>query len=170
LQEERNNATKTYLLSFVDRSTAFDLDNGKLTLSLDNKPDNKFRLEIHGLVAAGTVNTMLFATDLSNIGGKEISHDKIKFKPENIMLNEIRKDPKVVNIEIDNSIVSGSYNGWIIFLTDQNMISIPLTASTQPLIDIAIGWIIVGILASVGFWELIKYADIKRNEPLRKRA
>jgi hypothetical protein len=170
LQGIREDTTKIYSLSFVERSTAFDLDNGKLTLSLDNKPDNKFRLGIYGLQTTGTINTTLFATDLSNVGGKEIKHEKIRFIPENITLDKITKDPKIVDIEIDNSIVPGTYSGWIIFLTGQNATSIPLTASTQPIFDIAIGWVIVGILASVGFWELVKYADIRRNEAIEKES
>jgi hypothetical protein len=44
-------------------------------------------------------------------------------------------------------------------LVGQSQISIPIKASTAPLFEIAILWVLVGIAAALAFWEIIRYLE-----------
>ncbi len=67
-------------------------------------------------------------------------------------------DVKQYNIKIPKLQYPGSYEGWI-FIEGKDNIPIPVTIATEPKVVVALVWVIIGILTSILFWELINYVN-----------
>ena len=47
-------------------------------------------------------------------------------------------------------------------LMGQNLISVPISASTQPLFEISLLWISTGVLLAIGTWEAVLFVDRRK--------
>lgn len=73
------------------------------------------------------------------------------------------KEPKLYGLYIP-TLQPGVYEGWI-FVKDKNTSTIPITIATQPKVNSALLWVVIGILTSIIFWEIINYiAQVKNSQ------
>lgn len=153
--------TKSYFITFDIDLTVFDIDNGKLTITVDNNPNgNNHNLNIYGLSpSSNNGQAKISASDLSNGAGTIIDSQKIVFDPSVIPLRPLSTNPEKVNLSIENSKEAGTFHGRIFLLIGQSLTSVPIKASTAPLLTIAILWVLVGIAAAIAFWEIIRYLE-----------
>jgi hypothetical protein len=144
-------------LIYKEDNLTFQIDNGK-------KSDSK-TLVIYGLNNAASVNiTASHITDeTTNIF--ENLNVTIPTTPMPKKNNEDYLHRSDVTINIAEPVRPGSYQGWI-FITNKTMnLSIPVNVETGPQVYTALLWVIIGILTSILFWEIIKYAAYaKPNE------
>jgi hypothetical protein len=148
---------KAYSLTFKDDLTAFETTYGtqKITLTAHNNQPYSHQLKFYGLDRS---DIAISKTDLSNQDGGIIEHSKIVLTPNKI------PDNRTVNLSIKDSKVAGTFNGWLILSDTQVRTSIPLKASTPPLLYIPIGWVVVGAAISIGLWEIVRYLRNKKLE------
>lgn len=66
--------------------------------------------------------------------------------------------PRLYYVTIPILEFPGSYNGWI-FVSGKDNMPIPVTITTEPKIVQALLWVVIGILGSIFFWELINYIN-----------
>ena len=81
-----------------------------------------------------------------------------------VSLDPISESPARVDLAIQNSKELGIFQGWFMLLIGEEIIAVPITASTDPLYDIAILWVTTGALISIGTWELANFLDKIRTE------
>ena len=67
--------------------------------------------------------------------------------------NNPSANPRLYYVTIPILEFPGSYNGW------KDTLPIPVTITTEPKIAQALLWVIIGILGSIFFWELINYIN-----------
>jgi hypothetical protein len=159
-QSNINQDLKSYFITFDDDLTVFDIDNGKLTITVDNNPDGTHILDIYGLsTSSNSPQAKISTSDLGNEAGMIIESQQIVFNPSVIQLRPLSTNPETVSLSIENSNQAGTFHGQIFLLIGQSLISVPIKASTAPLLAIAILWVLVGISAAIAFWELIRYLE-----------
>jgi len=150
------NQVKVYSLTFPEHSTIFNLDNGKLTLTVQNNPTYPHLLSVYGLNTPATI----FASDFVHESGDIVDFWKVQFNNSGqLILNGNSNDPQKIEISIIDSKKAGSFQGWFILLIGSDTTSIPISFSTPPMMSAALLWIVVGILLSIVFWEIIKFAN-----------
>jgi hypothetical protein len=145
-------------LIYKEDNLTFQIDNA-------NKSDSK-TLVIYGLNNATSVNiTASHITDETNniFESLTASAPTLMHKKNNGDYLHISN----VTINISEPLKPGSYQGWI-FITNKTNgmnLSIPVNVETGPQVYMALWWVIIGILTSIIFWEIIKYAAYaKPNE------
>jgi hypothetical protein len=67
-------------------------------------------------------------------------------------------DAKQYDIRIPMLQFPGSYEGWI-FVSGKDDVPVPVTLATEPKVVVALLWVIIGILTSIIFWEIINYIN-----------
>jgi hypothetical protein len=72
--------------------------------------------------------------------------------------NSHMTDYKRYNITIPKLQYPGSYEGWI-FVSGKDNVPFPVTLVTEPKVIVALLWVIIGILTSIIFWEIINYIN-----------
>jgi hypothetical protein len=151
---------KNYFITFDNDLTVYDIDNGRLTITVDNKPAGSHGLDIYGLSRSSTIlQAKISASDLSDQAGTAIESQQIVFEPTVIQLRASSTSPDKVSLSIENSTEAGTFHGRIFLLVGQSLTSVPIKASTGPLFEIAILWVLVGIAAALAFWEIIRYLE-----------
>jgi hypothetical protein len=151
---------KVYSLTFPQRSTVFNLDNGKLALTVHNDPAYPILLNVYGLNSYSNT-AAIFASDFVDEFGDILDSEKVLFNnSRQLTLDSNSNDPQKIAITMMDNKKAGSFQGWFILLigTDTTT-SIPISFSTPPMISAALLWIVVGILTSIVFWEIIKYLN-----------
>ena len=71
---------------------------------------------------------------------------QIELDPSKITLKPLSTDPEIVNLSIDSNKEAGTFHGQIFLLLGQSLSSFPIKASTAPLVEIAVLWVVVGIV------------------------
>ena len=164
LANQSASETKEYTLSIGDDSTTFKVGDGHLTLVLDNfQSEMTSTIYIYGLALSEEVNkSQVFVSGLYSKDGRELTN--VGVKPSSIDLVKVSNTPQKVDVQINDSKEAGTFNGWFMLLTGQDVISVPLEASTDPMFLIAILWVTAGALIAIGTWEIMSYIDRKRTE------
>lgn len=163
LTDEANSRIQSYSLIIDGDSTTYKV--GKLTFNLDNNQDSKSFLYIYGLSLANNINqAIFFVSDFYDQGGNSIIATDILVDPMTVSLDPISESPAKVDLAIQNSKELGLFQGWFMLLIGEEIIAVPITASTDPLYDIAILWVTTGALISIGTWELANFLDKIRTE------
>jgi len=144
------------ILSFDGKSAFYD--RAKLTVIADNNDSNSPKmLSIYGLdskIKSQDINASYLADEMHTIN----RNDRLNFS-----VVDPSGEPKQVKVWIPN-LKPGSYQGWI-YISSKGNSSIPITISTGPKVAIALLWVVIGILTSIIFWEIIKYiAQVKKVE------
>jgi hypothetical protein len=143
-------------LSFDGKSAFYD--GTKLTMIVDNNESNSRKtLSIYGLdskIKSQDINASDLAGEMHTIR----MNDRLNFTVVDPL-----GEPKQVKVWIPN-LKPGSYQGWV-YISSKGNNSIPITISTGPKVSIALLWVVIGILTSIIFWEIIKYiAQVKKVE------
>lgn len=147
-------------MTFEDDLTTFDIDNGRMTFTVDNNFNGTHFLDIYGLSSSGSnAQAKISVSKLGNAAGVIIGSDQIDIKPSQIDLGPLTSDPKKVSLYITDSKEAGTFNGQIFILSGQSLASVPIKVSTVPLLEIAVLWVVVGIAAALAFWEIIRYLE-----------
>jgi hypothetical protein len=164
LTDDINNRIQSYSLAIDKDSTTYKVGNGKLTFTLYNNQGAASTLNIYGLSLTNNINqAKFFVSDLYDRGGNSIAKNKIVVNPTGVVLTPISETPAKVELTIQTSKELGNFHGWFMLLIGDEIISVPITASTDPLYKIALLWVIIGVLISIGTWEFANYFDRIRN-------
>jgi hypothetical protein len=167
-EEFEKNQIKIYSLAFTPGSTTFSLDNVKLAFTVDNNSIYPHLLSVYGLNSHNNTPVTIFASDFVDENGDIIDSGKVQFNnSRQLILDSTSNDPQRIEITITDSKKAGSFQGWFILLIGADTTSIPINASTPPMISSALLWTAVGILVSIIFWEIIKYIDYTRADKIR---
>jgi hypothetical protein len=167
-EEFEKNQIKIYSLAFTPGSTTFSLDNVKLAFTVDNNSIYPHLLSVYGLNSYNNTPVTIFASDFVDENGDIIDSGKVQFNDSRqLILDSTSNDPQRIEITITDSKKAGSFQGWFILLIGADTTSIPINASTPPMISSALLWTAVGILVSIIFWEIIKYIDYTRADKIR---
>jgi hypothetical protein len=167
-EEFEKNQIKIYSLAFTPGSTTFSLDNVKLAFTVDNNSIYPHLLSVYGLNSYNNTPVTIFASDFVDENGDIIDSGKVQFNnSRQLILDSTSNDPQRIEITITDSKKAGSFQGWFILLIGADTTSIPINASTPPMISSALLWTAVGILVSIIFWEIIKYIDYTRTDKIR---
>ena len=160
LTDETNSRVQTYALTIGEDSTTYKVGDGKLTFTLDNNQYATSSLYIYGLMLANNTNeAKFFVSDLYNQGGSLVKAIDILVDPKLISLATISETPTKVDLAVLNSKELGKFQGWFMLLIDEEVVSVPLTASTDPLFVIALLWVTTGAFFSIGTWEIANFFD-----------
>jgi hypothetical protein len=166
-EEFEKNQIKVYSLTFTPGSTTFSLDNVKLAFTVDNEPTYPHILTVYGLNSHSNTQATIFASDFVNENGDIIDSGQIQFdNSRQLILDTTSNDPQRIDIRITDSKKAGSFQGWFILLIGADISSIPINASTPPMILAALLWTAVGILISIISWEIIKWTDYTRADKM----
>ena len=156
-----------YSLAIDKDSTTYKVGNGKLTFSLYNGQGAPSTLYIYGLSLANNINQAnFFVSDFYSQGGSSI---QAAVDPKTKNLGPISEIPAKVNLTITKGEELGNFQGWFMVLLGKEIIAVPMTASTDPLYKIALLWVTIGALISIGTWELANFLDANRVEELLKK-
>jgi hypothetical protein len=166
-EELEKNEIKIYSLTFTQGSTTFSLDNVKLAFTVDNNPTHPHLLSIYGVNSYSNTQVTIFASDFVDENGDIIESGKVQFNNNRQLILDTSNDPQRIEIKITDSKKAGTFQGWFILLIGADITSIPINASTPPMISNALLWTAVGILISIIFWEIIKYIDYTRADKIR---
>ena len=142
---------KIYYLSLDGGSTH---KQNNLTLVVDNNENNSQLIHMYGLPGPKpNVDTTDFTYRMGKIiDGNVISHTLSK-----------KDSPFIVDTE------SGSFSGWLIVNNDRQSFSIPDTLETKPMVNIAILWILVGVISAFGFWEIYRHYDLETAKQINEK-
>lgn len=164
LTNQTSSTIQSYSLAINDFTT-YKVGNDKITLNLDNNQGAKSSLYIYGLLLTSDINQVkFFVSDLYDQGGNSISAAmNIEIDPNTVNLTPITENPTEIKLDIHDSKQLGKFNGWFMLLVGDEIISVPITASTDPLYIIAILWVTTGALISIGTWELANFLDRLRT-------
>jgi hypothetical protein len=151
---------KGYSVSLEGNETA-SYGNVTLVVGNNSKASDK-SLGVYGLTdKESRIFSSMFATGT----GKIIEQDDILFAGNSTLkIGNASSMPKITNISVKNGKIDpGDYHGWM-YVGSGIAIAFPVTISTEPRVLQAIIIIVVGILASLSFWEIALYIDRMRNE------
>jgi hypothetical protein len=164
LTNETNSRVQSYALTIGEDSTTYKVGDGKLTFTLNNNQGATSSLYIYGLLLANNINqAKFFVSDLYSQGGTSVKASDILVDPNTISLGPISESPTKVDLTVQNSKELGKFQGWFMLLIGEEVISVPLTASTDPLVLIALLWATTGALISIGTWEIANFFDRLRT-------
>jgi hypothetical protein len=146
-------------------------DEGNLTFSINNrnKGDSKI-LFVYGLDKEKSVN--ISASRITDETTKRYAED-IKFDNKSTLpLNSSHENElQEITVTIPD-IYPGSYEGSIFIKGNDTNLLIPVRVETGPKVYVVLTWVVIGILTSIIFWEIIKYfvviKDIEENKKLIK--
>jgi hypothetical protein len=151
---------KGYSVSLEGNETA---SNGNVTLVVGNnsKASDK-SLSVFGVTDK---ESRIFSSMLATRTGKIIKQDDILFGANTTLkIGNASSMPIITSISVENGKIDpGDYHGWM-YVGSGIPIAFPVTVSTEPRVVQAIIIIIIGILASISFWEIALYLDRMRNE------
>jgi hypothetical protein len=166
--EQQANSNIQYSLALDVDSTTYKAGDGRLTFSLNNQGSTSY-LYIYGLSLATNINqAKVFVSNFYSQGGSSIPATDISVEPETIPLAPISESAETIKLTIQNDNGLGNFQGWFMLLVGNEIIAVPMTASTDPLYQIALLWVTVGALISIGTWELASFLDANRVEELLK--
>jgi hypothetical protein len=164
LTDETNSRTQSYSLEIGDESTRYKDASGKLTFNLENNQGGTSTIYIYGLLLTNNINqAKFFISDLYNQDGSSVKANDVSIVPEVTSLGPISETPTKVDLTIQNSKKLGKFQGWFMLLIGEEIISVPITGSTDPLTNIALLWVTIGALISIGTWEFANYFDRTRT-------
>ncbi|HJT49398.1 MAG TPA: hypothetical protein VJ729_14530 [Nitrososphaeraceae archaeon] len=165
LTNQATSHTQSYTLSIGEDNTIYKIGDGKLTFTLQNNQGQSSSIFIYGLAISNNIRqAQAFVSDLYSQDGHSVRATNISIRPGTIILSGLSANPTKVDLAVQDSKDLGRFNGWFILLIGQDMISVPLSASTNPLILIAILWVTTGALISIGTWELGRFSDRRRTD------
>lgn len=146
MTSQENSRGQYYTLAIGDDSTVYKVGEGELTFTLDN---NRGRtapsIYIYGLTPSNNSGQgHIFVSVLYSQDGRPVSN--VLAQPDTISPSTLSISPFKIDISIPNSSEQGEFRGWLMLLLGQDLISVPLKASTDPLFQIAILWVTVGTL------------------------
>ena len=164
LTDEANSRVQSYSLTIGEHSNTYKVENGKLTFNLDNNQGDTSSLYVYGLFLANNINqAKFFVSDLYSEGGTLVKANDILVDPNVISLTPISESPTKIDLTIQAGRELGKFQGWFMLLIGEEVIAVPLAASTDPLYVIAVWWVTTGALLSIGTWELANFFDRKRT-------
>jgi hypothetical protein len=167
LTDETNSRTQSYSLAIGDESTGYKDGNGKLTFNLENNQGGTSTIYIYGLLLTNNINqAKYFISDLYSQDGSSVKANDVSIVPKVTSLGPISETPTKVDLTIQNSKKLGKFQGWFMLLIGEEIVSVPITASTDPLTNIALLWVTIGALISIGTWEFANYFDRTRTTEL----
>jgi len=167
LTSQETSHVQSYALAIGDDdSTTYKIGDGKLTFALDNNQrPMKPSLYIYGLAISNNINqAQIFVSNLYSQDGRAVEASNILVQPNTISLSGISTTPMKVDVDIVNSMERGKFHGWFMLLIGQDITSVPLTATTDPLFVIAMLWVTIGALFSIGTWEIGRFFDRRKND------
>jgi hypothetical protein len=166
LTSQETSQVQSYALAIGDDSTTYKIGDGKLTFVLNNgQGQTSSSLNIYGLAMSNNIDqAQMNVSNLYSQDGRAIEAKNISIQPNEVRLGGISTTPINVNIDIENSIERGKFHGWFMLLIGQDITSVPLTATTDPLFLIAILWVTIGALISIGTWEIGRFFDRKKTD------
>jgi hypothetical protein len=150
-----------------DDSTTYKVGDGKLTFVLKNNQDQMTSsLYIYGLAISNNIRqAQIFVSDLYVQDGRAVKASNIVVQPDTISLPAaVSTTPTKVDVTIQSSTEKGKFHGWFMILIGQDITSVPLTATTDPLFVIAILWVTCGALISIGTWEIGRFFDRRKTD------
>lgn len=151
---------KEYSVSLEGNETA---SNGNVTLVIGNNSEASDKsLSVYGLTdKESRIFSSMFATGT----GKIIQRDDILFAGNSTFnIGNASLMPIITSISVkDGKIDPGNYHGWM-YVGSGIATAFPVSISTEPKVVQAIIIIIIGILASISFWEIAFYIDRSRNQ------
>jgi hypothetical protein len=136
-----------YSLNFDKNST---YSEGNLSIVIGNNGHSSSKiLNIYG---QSPEKISIFSSILATQTGKVINN--LTFDGNSIYtLNGLAKSPtRINNVGVDN-IQSGLYYGFL-YLADGNLVTIPITVSTEGKVAQVITLVVIGVLTSILFWEI----------------
>lgn len=166
LTSRENTQVESYALAIGDDSTTYKVGDGKLTFVLDNNQGQTISsLHIYGLAVSNNIGqAQIFVSDLYSQDGRAVKASNILVQPDTINLQALSKTPTKVNVTIQSSTEKGKFHGWFMLLNGQDITSVPLSATTDPLFLIAILWVTTGALISIGTWEIGRFFDRRKTD------
>jgi hypothetical protein len=141
-------------LTFGDKSSFHD---GNLEFLIDNNGNDSPKIMyVYGLDPQDKVikSSSYLVDDIHKISTD--SRLAISLMTNNT--NSHMTDYKRYNITIPKLQYPGSYEGWI-FVSGKDNVPFPVTLVTEPKVIVALLWVIIGILTSIIFWEIINYIN-----------
>ena len=164
LTNDTSSNVQSYSLAIGEDSTTYKVGNGKLTFNLENNQGATSSLYIYGLSIANNIDqAKFFVSDFYSQAGSSVKATNILVDPNAINLTPISNSPIIVHLTIQNSKELGNFQGWFMLLIGEEIIAVPISASTDPLYEIALLWVTTGAFFSIGTWELAIYFDRKRT-------
>jgi hypothetical protein len=153
------NSEQTYLVSFDGKPTFRDGGFSALKTTL---PNGSQYVSVYGIDTNVT-----FSTELVDEAGKNIVPNNMKLTLLNGTSNDSQFQASIIPL---NKLGPGSYNGYVIAIKgNQEIISIPITVATKPLIWESIILVIIGVCISVCIWEVIlQFRDSKKEDENKK--
>ena len=147
LNDNKTSLTFSGKSSFHDGNLEFLIDN--------NGNDSPKIMYIYGLDPQDKVikNSSYLVDDIHKIN----TDSRLAISLTTNNTNNKVTDYKRYSITIPKLQYPGSYESWI-FVKGKDIIPIPVTLATEPKTIAALFWVIIGILTSIIFWEIIKYA------------
>jgi hypothetical protein len=155
---------KGYSVKLEGNETA---SNGNVTLVIGKNTEASDKsLSVYGVTDS---ESRIFSSMLATRTGKIIQQDKILFGGNTIFtIGNATSMPVITSISVQNGKIDpGDYHGWM-YLGTGISTAFPVVVSTEPKVFQAILIIIIGILASISFWEIALYIDRRRNEGMVK--
>lgn len=145
-----------YSLTFNGDLTYYD---GSITLVVNNNDKNPIKkILIYG--SNNNTELKVSSSHLVDESHLAINSANITFDGKSeILLKELKHEPKVIDVSIDN-ISPGEYTGRIIF-TGNDTTTVPIKVTTEPLVVSALLWVLIGILISVISWEVINHLTVR---------
>jgi hypothetical protein len=167
LTSQETSRVQSYALAIGDDdSSTYKIGDGKLTFALDNNQrPMKSSLYIYGLAISNNIDqAQIFVSNLYSQDDRAVEASNVLVQPNTIRLDGISTTPMKVDIDIENSKERGKFHGWFMLLIGQDITSVPLTATTDPLFLIAILWVTNGALISIGTWEIARFFDRRKTD------
>ena len=163
LTNQATSQVQSYALAMSDDSVTYEVGDGTLTFALNNNQgQTPSSIYIYGLAISNNINqAQFFVSDLYSQDGRAV---KASIQPGTITLRDISPTPTRVDVTITSSTERGKFHGWFMLLIGQDITSVPLTATTNPLFLIAILWVTFGALVSIGTWELGRFFDRRKTD------
>lgn len=164
LTAQETSKDQYYSLAIGDDSTVYKVGEGELTFTLENNRGQTLpSIYIYGLTLPNNVNQAdVFLSNLYSQDGRPVS--RISAQPDTITRSDISMPPAKIGISIPSNKEMGDFQGWLMLSLGEELISIPLKASTDPLFLIAVLWVSVGALVTIGTWELGRFFDRRQTK------
>lgn len=164
LNDQVSSQTQSYALTIGEDTTTYKIGDGRLSFTLYNNQGDKSSIYIYGLAKSNTTSqAQIFLSDLYSVDGSGINVSNILTQPNMITLDTISSNSTKVDISIHDSKALGNFQGWLMLLIGEDIYAVPITAKTDPLSVIAILWVTVGALISIGTWEIGRFFDRRKT-------
>jgi hypothetical protein len=153
------NSVQTYVVSFDGKPIFRDGGFSVMKITLPNRSQY---VSVYGIDT-----NLTFSTELVDESGNSIVPNNMKIILQNERPNDSQFQASIIPL---SKLGPGSYNGYIIALKgNQEIISIPITVATAPLVWESIILVIIGVCISVCIWEIfLQLRDSKKEDENKK--